>query len=89
MRHRLAGLGVFARDKRQKHKNVNVLPGLRSLDRAGIQAGRCVGGGMKKFVVLAAAAFVAAPAFAAELGVLKPLPGPEPYYGEIWAPPAI
>jgi hypothetical protein len=44
---------------------------------------------MKKFVVLAAAAFAAAPAFAAELGALKPLPGPEPYYGEAEAPPTV
>jgi hypothetical protein len=44
---------------------------------------------MKQLVVLAAAAFVAAPAFAAELGVLKPLPGPEPYYGETEAPPTV
>jgi opacity protein-like surface antigen len=42
---------------------------------------------MKKFVVLAAAAFAAAPAFAAELGVLKPLPGPEPYYSYYKVPP--
>jgi outer membrane immunogenic protein len=44
---------------------------------------------MKKFVVLAAAAFVAAPAFAAELGVLKPLPGPEPYYSYYKGPPPL
>jgi outer membrane immunogenic protein len=44
---------------------------------------------MKRFVVLAAAAFVAAPAFAAELGVLKPLPGPEPYYSYYKVPPPL
>ena len=44
---------------------------------------------MKKFVVLAAAAFVAAPAFAAELGALKPLPGPEPYYSYYKGPPPL
>jgi outer membrane immunogenic protein len=44
---------------------------------------------MKKFVVLAAAAFAAAPALAAELGVLKPLPGPEPYYSYYKGPPPL
>jgi outer membrane immunogenic protein len=44
---------------------------------------------MQRFAVIAAAAFVAAPAFAAELGVLKPLPGPEPYYSYYKVPPSL
>jgi outer membrane immunogenic protein len=42
---------------------------------------------MKKLVVFAAAAFIAAPALAAELQVLKPVPSAEPYYSYYKEPP--
>src|SRR6516164_6305270 len=54
---------------------------------AGIDAGRkCAGGDMKKLVVIAASAFAAAPALAADVGVLRPVPGSE-YYGYYKTPP--
>jgi hypothetical protein len=41
---------------------------------------RAVNFDMKKFVVIAASAFVAAPALAADVGILRPVPGTE-YHG--------
>jgi outer membrane immunogenic protein len=41
---------------------------------------------MKKFIVIAVSAFVAAPALAADVAVLRPVPGTE-YYGYYKGPP--